>query len=102
MISSSKQNFEEETYMSIMNDENLEMKTYWKHPHGMWALFNITEDQTLDLETTMTLFDQNIIYDYKWHELNFDEFWEILTNPAGTNMRENERKKPFRQTMACP
>ena len=28
MISSSKQSFEEETYLSIIDDENFEMKTY--------------------------------------------------------------------------
>ena len=102
-ISSSKQSFEE-TSSSIFDDVNLETETCWKHPHGLRALFKISKDQTLDLETKMTLFFlyQNIIYDYKWHELNFDEFWEILTNPVGTSMRENERTKPFRQTMVCP
>ena len=37
-ISSSKQSFEEETSLSIIDDENLEMKTY---PHGLRALFDI-------------------------------------------------------------
>ena len=40
-FSSSKQSFEEETSLSIIDDENLEMKTYWRHTHGLQALFDI-------------------------------------------------------------
>lgn len=40
-ISSSKQSFEEESFSSIIDDENSETKTYWRHPHGLLALFDI-------------------------------------------------------------
>ena len=58
-ISYSKQSFEQEMSLSMFDDKNFELKTYWKPPHGLRALFNISKEQTLDLETKMTLFDQN-------------------------------------------
>ena len=60
-ISYSKQSFEQEMSLSMFDDKNFELKTYWKPPHGLQALFNILEDHTLDLETKLTLFDQNRI-----------------------------------------
>ena len=77
MISSSKQSFEEETSMSVMNDENLEMKTYWSSlwPAGVIEHFENNNLRTLDL---MTKFDSLLIkrqkQDCKWREMNFSEF----------------------------
>ena len=49
-------------------------------------------DSCLTKIPSMTVNEWNKIW---WILINFDR-------PAGTNMRENERTKPFRQMMACP
>ena len=40
-ISSSKQSFEEETSLSIIDDENLEIETYFEPPSGLLVLLVI-------------------------------------------------------------
>ena len=65
-------------------------------------LLNISRYWTLDSKTKRLLLTKIIIYDYEWREMNFDGFWGVLTNRAGTSMRENKKTKPFRQSMACP
>ena len=64
-ISYSKQSFEQEMSSNIFDKKKFKLRTYWKPPHGLWVLFDISEDQTLDSETKMTLFYQNSIYDCK-------------------------------------
>ena len=91
MISSSKQSFEEEMSFSIINDENLEMITYWTSlwPVGFIEHFENNNLQTLDLMTKFTLClssDKNkTVNDFKTDLMNRVEL-------AGQGIRVKMRK----------